>query len=472
MSEQESGSADLVPASEPEGGELSWSKQVAGAVRRVASLRERAGQPLFEDSALIQEALQELDTAQEELRVAEEQLHAQVDMMHEVQAKLARERQRYRELFEAAPEPYLVTDVRGHVQDANRRAAALFNIEIGFLIGKPLSLFIHIEHRAQLRAALGNSQLDAQVANYQWRIAPRRGQEPLWTAVSVSRAPSADGSGHVLRWMFRRSASVAHAGALPVERAESGASTPAFESLLARETAARRSAESQLQERDGLLAATAHELRSPLSSIAGWLELLGSERSDSSMRERAFASMQRSVRGLSFMVEQLVDNARFAEGVLMLEMGRVQLAKIVQSSLDEHGPSARRKGIRLHAQLAEELEVQADSWRLQQVVSNLLGNALKFTPEAGDVTITLARHADHAELRVKDSGYGIAPDALATIFQPFVQVHNRAQTGHSGLGLGLDIARRLVELHGGTIKAESAGEGRGSTFTVRLPLAL
>jgi PAS domain S-box-containing protein len=449
--------------------EISWSEQVAGAARRVASLRERAGQPLFEDSALFQEALQELDTAQEELRVAEEQLHAQVDMMHEVQAKLARERQRYRELFEAAPEPYLVTDVRGHVQDANRRAAALLNIEIGFLIGKPLSLFIHPEHRAQLSAALGNSQLDLQVANYHWRIAPRRGHEPLWTAVSVSRAPSADGSGHVLRWMFRHSG---HASAPPSEHPESGASTPAFESLLARETEARRSAENQLQERDGLLAATAHELRSPLSSIAGWLDLLGSERSDSSMRERAFASMQRSVRGLSFMVEQLVDKARFAEGVLMLEMERVQLAKVVQSSLDEHGPSARRKGIRLQAQLAEESEVHGDSWRLQQVVSNLLGNALKFTPEAGEVSITLARHADHLELTVKDSGCGIAPEALARIFQPFVQVHSPATTGHGGLGLGLDIARRLVELHGGTIQAESAGEGRGSTFTVRLPLSL
>ena len=186
MSDRESSSA------ERDIGLVSWSKQVAGAALRVAHLRLRAVTPATESNAIIQEALQELDTAHEELRVAEEQLHAQVDAMQGVQDALARERQRYRDLFETAPEAYLVTDTRGHVRDANKRAAALFNLDAGFLIGKPLALFVHAEHRAQLREVLHDSTLGMRVANYAWRIEPRRSHGPVWTSVSVSRAPNAD----------------------------------------------------------------------------------------------------------------------------------------------------------------------------------------------------------------------------------------------------------------------------------------
>jgi PAS domain S-box-containing protein len=446
----------------PRIGLVSWSKQVAGAALRVAHLRQRAVTPATEHNPIIEEALQELDTAHEELRVAEEQLHAQVDAMQTVQSALARERQRYRDLFEAAPEAYLVTDARGHVRDANRRAAALFNIDAEFFIGKPLALFVHTSHRAQLRKVLNDSTLGMHIANYTWRIEPRRAHVPLWTSVSVSRAPSDEDTPYALRWMFH-----SHANA------STDSEPPATESLLKREAEARRAAENELHQRDDFLAATAHELRSPISSIAGWLDLLGRNHPDSPMHERAFASMHRSVRALAHMVEQLVDKARVAEGILLLETGRVQLSSIVESCLDEHGPAAQAKGVELSATVDDDLPpVQGDALRLQQVVSNLIGNALKFTPASGGVSVSVLRRGDFAELSVRDTGCGIAPAALGTVFEPFVQLANQPATGTRGLGLGLNIARRLVELHGGTIHADSPGEGRGSTFTVRLPLSL
>jgi signal transduction histidine kinase len=257
------------------------------------------------------------------------------------------------------------------------------------------------------------------------------------------------------------------------ENASTDSEPPAPDSLLMREAEARRAAESELHQRDDFLAATAHELRSPISSIAGWLDLLGRDHPDSPMRERAFASMHRSVRALTHMVEQLVDKARAAEGILLLETGHVQLSSIVQSCLDEHGPAAHANGVKLSATLDDGLPpVQGDALRLQQVVSNLIGNALKFTPASGEVSVWVLRRGDCAELSVRDTGCGIAPAALVSIFDPFVRLDNQPATGTRGLGLGLDIARRLVELHGGTIQADSPGEGRGSTFTVRLPLSL
>ena len=357
-------------ATVPRSGLVGWSKQVAGAALRVAHLRQRATTPATENNPIIQEALQELDTAHEELRAAEEQLHAQVDAMQNVQTALVRERQRYRDLFEAAPEAYLVTDARGHVREANKRAAALFNIDAQFFIGKPLALFVHTAHRAQLREVLSDSTLGTHIANYTWRIEPRRARELLWTSVSVSRAPSGEDAPYALRWMFH-----SHADA------STDSEPPAAESLLVREAEARRTAENELHQRDDFLAATAHELRSPISSIAGWLDLLGRDHRDSPMRERAFASMHRSVRALTHMVEQLVDKARAAEGIFLLESGRVQLSSVVQSCLDEHGPAAQAQGVKLSATLDDGLPpVQGDALRLQQVLSNLIGNALKFTP--------------------------------------------------------------------------------------------
>jgi PAS domain S-box-containing protein len=449
-------------ATGPRTGLVSWSKQVAGAALRVAHLRQRAVTQPTENNPIIQEALQELDTAHEELRVAEEQLHAQVDAMQNVQTALVRERQRYRDLFEAAPEAYLVTDARGHVRDANRRAAALFNIDATFFIGKPLVLFVHPAHRTQLREVLNDSTLGTHIANYTWRIEPRRAHPPLWSSVSVSRAPSDEDAPYALRWMFH-----SH------ENASTDSEPAATKSLLKREAEARRAVENELHQRDDFLAATAHELRSPISSIAGWLDLLGRDQPDSPMRERAFASMHRSVRALTHMVEQLVDKARVAEGVLLLETGRLQLSSIVQSCLDEHGPAAHAKGVKLSATLDDGLPVvQGDALRLQQVVSNLIGNALKFTPASGEISVSVLRRGDCAELSVRDTGCGIAPAALRTVFEPFVQLDNQPAEGTRGLGLGLDIARRLVELHGGTIQADSPGKGQGSTFTVRLPLSL
>ena len=143
--------------------------------------------------------------------------------------------------------------------------------------------------------------------------------------------------------------------------------------------------------------------------------------------------------------------------------------KVVHQALDQHRPAAQIKGVQLLSSVYEELpDIQGDAWRLQQVISNLIGNALKFTPPLGHVVVVLVQRADVAEISVRDNGRGIEPSAIGRIFDPYVKLGAHAADG--GMGLGLYIARRLVELHGGTIRVHSAGDGFGCTFTVRLPL--
>lgn len=223
------------------------------------------------------------------------------------------------------------------------------------------------------------------------------------------------------------------------------------------------------QNTEDLLAIIAHELRSPLSSLAGWLELLGLHDCDDTLRERALPSMQRSVRVLTRMVGELTDKAQLARGVFALDIDQVSLSRVVHDALEQYRPAADRKGVLLLSSMDEALpEMQGDAGRLQQAVANLVGNALKFTPPGGHVVVALARRTAVAEITVRDNGRGMDPAATSRIFEPYVRLGGRAAL--SGLGLGLHIALRLVELHGGTIGAHSAGEGLGSTFTVQLPL--
>ncbi len=245
--------------------------------------------------------------------------------------------------------------------------------------------------------------------------------------------------------------------------------------LLARERAARAEAESAARAKDEFLAILSHELRTPLQSMLGWALLLKGRPDDLPTMQKGLATIQRNVRTQAQLIEDLIDVSRIVMGKLRLEPKLVDLGKIVGAAIDSATVLADQRSIHIEATI--ELlagEVLGDAQRLQQVVSNLLANAVKFTPERERVAVRLGGEGTTATLAVEDSGCGISPGFLPFVFDRFRQAEEGAATAttrrRGGLGLGLAIVRHLVEAHGGCVKAESPGEGRGATFTVTLPL--
>jgi signal transduction histidine kinase len=215
-----------------------------------------------------------------------------------------------------------------------------------------------------------------------------------------------------------------------------------------------------------------HELRTPTSSILGWAMLIRQGRIDEETLEHAIRAIERNARLQEQLIEQLLDFSRINNGVLRLDRKRASLASIIEAAIDTMLPLAKANEIDLQVCLdASTGAVLGDVTRLQQVVMNLLANAIKFTPFGGRVNVRLEHYGSYAELRVSDTGQGIQPEFLLHIFDPFWQAGINNVTPHNGLGLGLAIARQIVERHNGEILADSPGEGKGTTFTIRLPLA-
>ncbi|HEX8499910.1 MAG TPA: PAS domain S-box protein [Pyrinomonadaceae bacterium] len=241
--------------------------------------------------------------------------------------------------------------------------------------------------------------------------------------------------------------------------------------LLQFETRARASAEEASRLKDEFLATLSHELRTPLTAILGWASMLRDSRLDEQTFKMAVEIVERNARTQQQIVDDILDVSRIITGHLRLEAGPVDLRHVVEDAAETVAPAAAAKSIRLRAEFEPGVgPVTGDPRRLQQVVWNLLLNAVKFTPIGGEVRARLGRSDSHARLTVTDTGAGIRPNFLPYVFDRFRQGDQSTTRVYGGLGLGLAIVRHLVELHGGTVKAESEGEGRGSTFTVELPL--
>jgi signal transduction histidine kinase/ActR/RegA family two-component response regulator len=243
--------------------------------------------------------------------------------------------------------------------------------------------------------------------------------------------------------------------------------------LLAAEQTARAAAEEANRTKDQFLAIVSHELRTPLNAILGWSEMLLRKRLDSKLHDRAVWGISESARRQAHLVEDLLDVARIASGKIRLDRTFVELNDVVRDALLVAQPSAALKGIRLNCEApAWNVKIFGDRIRLQQIASNLISNAVKFTPDGGQVDVRLRRAGGRVELVVSDSGQGIPAEFLPHVFELFRQADASTTRPHSGLGLGLSIVKSLVEAHDGTVTVESAGEGRGATFTVRLPVAV
>lgn len=236
---------------------------------------------------------------------------------------------------------------------------------------------------------------------------------------------------------------------------------------------AKKVAEEATLAKDEFLAVVSHELRTPLTAILGWARMMKTGELDDATAARALDTIERNAEAQNQLIEDLLDFSRIISGKIRLDVERVELDSLVEAALNVIRPAAVAKGIRLQAVLDPGAgPVFGDPGRLQQVMWNLLSNAVKFTPKGGRVQVRLARVNSSVEITVSDTGQGISAEFLPYVFERFRQADNTTTRQHSGLGLGMAITKNIVELHGGTIRAVSPGEGQGSSFILRLPVMI
>ena len=286
----------------------------------------------------------------------------------------------------------------------------------------------------------------------------RPGGHIVWASLSIARLRDPGLPGSTLAVVIE----ITDRKAVEAERA----------ALLARERLARAEAEKANQAKDEFLATLSHELRTPLNSLRLWAGVLRQQPLDADTLAKAVDTIDRNAALQAQLIDDLLDISRIASGKLRLELRPIDLRSVIESAVETVRGAAEDKGLILARALDPDVgRVLGDATRLQQVLWNLLTNSLKFTPPGGRIEIILRRRGAHAEMAVRDTGQGIAPTLLPRIFDRFRQGDSSTTRPQGGLGLGLAIARQLVELHGGTIRAESPGEGAGTTVTVTLPLA-
>lgn len=244
-----------------------------------------------------------------------------------------------------------------------------------------------------------------------------------------------------------------------------------LQARLSNEGQLREAAEAANRLKDEFVALVAHELRSPLNAMLGWARILQSKQVDEATLKRAIETIERSARAQSKLIEDLIDAVRISTGKLSLEAHPVDLKKVVAAAVDIARLAAEAKQVSIEVKLDDApLEVLGDADRLRQVVGNLLSNAVKFTPGGGKIEVAVEKVESDARVTVRDSGLGINSELLPRIFDRFDQAGHSNTRRHGGLGLGLSLVRQLVDLHGGSVRAESAGEGKGATFIVQLRL--
>jgi signal transduction histidine kinase len=244
-----------------------------------------------------------------------------------------------------------------------------------------------------------------------------------------------------------------------------------LEETVDRERTARADAETASRHKDDFLATVSHELRTPLNAVLGWAKLLSHPNADAMTTRKAIEGIERGAQAQAQLVDDILDTSSIVSGRMRIETEAFALARAVQESVDTMRVAAAAKRIMIDTDLDPDVIVEGDANRLRQVAWNLVSNAIKFTSDGGRIDVTLRGDGDVAELSVRDTGIGVDPAFLPHLFEPFRQADASITRAFGGLGLGLAIARQLVELHGGSIAAESDGAGTGTTITVRLPLA-
>jgi PAS domain S-box-containing protein len=399
------------------------------------------------------------------LAARDAELGSRASALEAANAALRWSEERYRVLGESVPQLVWMTGPGGAAQYFNRRWFEYTGLEPAETLGSGWQRVVHPDDRPE--------------ALRHWTAAIAAG-EPCEVECRLRRADGA------YRWHIARAVPLRHpAGGVANwfgtwtdidgrKRTEAER-----EALLTSERAARAEAQAAIRTRDTFLARASHELRTPLTSALGTVRLLQRAQPGGlpDSPDGLLAVADRNLTAMAALINDLLDASKLTAGQETLTRERVDLAEVVGHSLQVVGPQAGEKGVGLRAAVPEGLALSADRLKLEQVLVNLLANAVKFTPAGGTVTVEAGREADGVAMRVRDTGEGIAPDQLERIFEPFYQagglgesrITDRRARRVRGTGLGLAICRQIVTLHGGRIWAESEGPGRGSTFVVVLP---
>ncbi len=425
------------------------------------------------DPGALKEALTNLASQHEELQVAEEELRAQVDELTRLADVAGTERERYRDLFARAPVGYLITDRLGIITEVNDVAGTLVGADPRLLRRKPFTVLVEAADARALRTAMldGKSERPIEV---RLRRNPgvvcelscsvtERGKRLLWTLVDVSARNVARASAVPDRTRIE---------ALVNERTQHlTAALRDADDVIAREQASRHQLEQADRAKDRFIAILSHDLRGPITSVLGWIHVLRRPGSTSkATRETALHAIERSTRAQLRLVEELLDVSRIAADKLQLDRVALDVALTVRRTIESMLPIAADRGVDLSINVSPgSVHAFADRRRLEQITTNLVSNALKFTPTGGRVEVDVRTEGDHAVIAVRDTGRGIAAELLPLVFDYFRQDTRDPSCG-GGLGLGLYIVKQIVELHGGTVTAHSRGPGAGARFEVRLPL--
>jgi len=383
--------------------------------------------------------------------------------------ELRRSEERFRLLVENISEyAIFMLDPNGRVTTWNSGAERIKGYTAEEIIGQHFSIFYPqdvsesgwTDHELQVAAEEGR------FVDTGWRV--RKDGTRFWANVIITALR--DDTGRLIGYakLTRDMTETKRVEAMEVANLER-------EEMLDAERSARMAAQRATRTKDEFLAMLSHELRTPLSAILGWTQvLLRSESLNVSEAQRqAIEVIDRNARAQAQLVDDLLDLSRIMTGKLRLDLNQLSFTTVVEAAVDSVRPAAEAKGIRLKAILGASHDViSADGGRLQQVVWNLLTNAIKFTPKGGQVQVLLQRVNSHLELSVSDTGIGIPSSYLPHVFERFSQKDSSTTRSHGGLGLGLAICKQLVEQHGGSIRASSQGEGKGATFSVLLPVSI
>jgi PAS domain S-box-containing protein len=388
---------------------------------------------------------------------------------HLAQQALAEQRQWFQTTLESIGDAVLATDLGGKVVFINAVAEHMTGWRREDAEGRPCEDVFRIIHEVTrepaanpVRRVIAEGAVLA-LANHTVLVSADGTERPIDDSAAPIRLPDGRLAGTVL--VFR---DVTERRRIEAERR---AAAEDRERLLESERAARADAERASRLKDEFVAVVSHELRTPLNAMMGWAELMARDVTDVATRQRAVDVIRRNVRLQAQLVSDLLDVSRMLSGKLALEVRSVDLAAVIADALASVQAAARAKGVQVEQNVAKGVApMLGDPARLQQIVANLVSNAVKFTPQGGRVDVRLRQLDGEAEITVADNGIGIRPEFLELVFERFRQGESSSSRRFGGLGLGLSIVKQLVQLHGGRVNAASPGPGRGSTFTVVFPV--
>jgi PAS domain S-box-containing protein len=367
--------------------------------------------------------------------------------------------ERFRLAVEAAPAAMLLVDSHGTIVMINALTERLLGYTSEELVGQPVDRLVPSRFRGahmEFRRGFFSDARQRPMGAGRDLFALRKDGSEVPVVIGLSPIETPDG-----RFVIAAVTDITERKQREGERLE----------LLAREQAARVELERAGRLKDEFLAVLSHELRTPLNAILGYAQLLGSGAIPPPRVSHAVDAIQRNAQAQARLIESLLDLSRIIAGKFELEVDRLNVSTIVGAAVDVIRPEADAKGIALDVDLPPVVVIMGDGGRLQQVFWNLLANAVKFTQRGGRVSVRLEARDSDVRVQVSDNGRGIAADFLPHVFDRFTQAENRARRSPAGLGLGLALVREMVQAHGGAVVAESAGEGRGTVFTVTLPMS-